>query len=171
MTTSKPAAFNVAVTGVIPPTVGRARIREAFPAMPGVTPLAGLAKALTQTYVLAPLAWLLLAPFFALKFAPFVCRRYSLTNQSLSIRRGWKPAIVQEVLLADIDDVVLVGEVDTFYLSGNLEVKSGGKTLMTLAAVPEPEGFRQAVLNTVRAWVPGKAVASAGTFVPASFKG
>jgi hypothetical protein len=36
---------------------------------------------------------------------------------------------------------------------------------LKLAGVPEPEGFRHAVVNAVKAWVPGKAT---GPFIPAS---
>ena len=63
-------------------------------------------------------------------------------------------------------DVRLVpGSIDPFYFSGTLEVLSGGAVKMTLAGVPEPEGFRVAVVNAVKAWVPSKAT---GPFIPAS---
>jgi hypothetical protein len=82
------------------------------------------------------------------------------------IRKGWKPAPVEEMALADIDDVRLdAAGVDRFYLSGNLEVLSRGQVRMRLVGVPEPEGFRQAILNATAAWVPGKATAP---FQPAS---
>jgi hypothetical protein len=65
---------------------------------------------------------------------------------------------VQEVALEQIDDVRLVeGSGDQFYFSATLEVISGGQVKMILPGVPEPEGFRHAVLNAVKAWVPGKA--------------
>ena len=38
-----------------------------------------------------------------------------------------------------------------------LEVIARGQVVMKLPGVPEPEGFRQAVLNSVKAWVPEKA--------------
>ena len=56
-------------------------------------------------------------------------------------------------------------QVEVVYLSGTLEVLSKGQVALTLPGVPEPEGFRHAVVNAVKAWVPGKAT---GPFQPAS---
>jgi len=44
-------------------------------------------------------------------------------------------------------------------------VLSQGKPVLTLRGVGGPEAFRHAVLDAVRAWVPGKAK---GVFLPAS---
>jgi hypothetical protein len=150
-----------AVTGVIPPTVGEGLIREAWPTVLGISAgVARLAKALMRSYVLAPLGFLVLAPLFARKFAPFICKRYTLTNRRLMIQRGLKPAPApaQQVPLEDIDEVRIdPASVDPFYLSGTLQIVSKGQVVLTLPGVPEPEGFRQAILNAVKAWVPGKA--------------
>jgi len=166
---SKPSANRVtqAVAGVIPPQVAEGRIREVFPTVLGVMPAAAtLAKRLMRSGILLPVGWLILAPVFALKFAPFVSKRYTLTNRRLAIRKGWKRTVVQEVALADIDDVRFdAAQVDAFYLSGPLEVVSKGQVVMTLPGVPEPEGFRHAIINAVKAWVPGKAT---GPWQPAS---
>ena len=161
MTSAPPqnTAPRQAITGVVPPSLGEARIREAFPAFPGVAAApAGLAKMLVRSVVLAPLGWLIQAPLFALKFAPFLSKRYTLTNRRLMVRRGWKPQMAQEVPLTEIDDVRIgPGGVDPFYLCGELEVLARGQVVLRLAGVPEPEGFRQAVVNAVKAWVPEKA--------------
>jgi hypothetical protein len=153
-----PPLFHQAVTGVTPPTMGEAPIRECWPSMPGIQPaLARLARTCIRTVFLAPLGWLALAPLFALKFAPVICRRYTLTNRRLMIQKGWKPTPFQEVALADVEDVRIVDDTyDEFYLSADLEVVAGGKVALTLPAVPEPEGFRHAVVNAIRAWAPGK---------------
>jgi hypothetical protein len=160
-------ATRQAVTGVIPPQLAEARIREAWPSVTAHgAGVPRLARSLMRTVVLAPLGWALLAPLFALRLAPFVCKRYTLTNRRLMVQRGLKPAPSQEVALAEIDDVRLVeGSRDDFYRSATLEVVSKGRVVLTLPGVPEPEGFRHAVLNAVAAWVPGR---SAGAFVPAS---
>src|SRR4051794_38073349 len=123
-----------AIAGVMPPSLGEARIREAFPGLLGVAAApAAIAKRLTQTYVLAPLAWLIQGPLFALKFAPMVCRRYTLTNKRLMIQKGWKPAPVQEVPLGEIEDVRIgPGGVDAFYLCGELEVVARGQVVLRL---------------------------------------
>lgn len=157
-----------AVAGLMPPQSGEALIREAWPALYALAPgVVGLAKRLIYTVILAPVGWLLLAPLFMLRFAPFICRRYAVTNRRVMIQRGIKPKASQEIALAEIDDVrVVPGSVDSFYFTGDLEIVSRGEVKMKLAGVPEPEGFRWAILNAMAAWVPGKAnVLSA--FVPA----
>jgi hypothetical protein len=156
-----------AVTGVVPPEIGEAMIREVRPTvLAGGAAIPGLAHTLIRTIVLAPLGWLLLAPLFAKKLLPFVCTRYTLTNRRLMIQRGLKPSPAHVVELREIDDVRVVDSTrDTFYLSATLEVLSGGKVVLTLPGVPEPEGFRRAIRSAVSAWVPGK---PAAPFVPAS---
>jgi hypothetical protein len=134
-------------------------IREVRPTLLGVqAAAAALASRLVRTVFLAPLGWLIQGPLFALKFGPFTAKRYTLTNRRLMVRHGLKALPKEQVALADIDDVALdASKVDSYYLSGDLEVISGGKVVLRLPAVPEPAGFRHAVLNAVKAWVPGKA--------------
>ena len=162
-----PAGMTPAVTGLIPPSLREGLIREAFPTVVGLSAGAAmLAKKLMQSLVLAPLGFLVLAPIFALKFAPFLCKRYTLTNRRLMIQRGIKPSSVQEIALIDIDEVRSNdAAVDPFYVSGTLEIVSNGQVVMTLPGVPEPEGFRHAILDSVKAWVPSKAT---GPFQSAS---
>ncbi len=161
------AAPRQAVTGVMPPQLGEALIREAWPTvLEASSGLAGLARTLIKTVVLAPLGWLLLLPLFGKRLLPGLSKRYTLTNRRLMVQRGLRPTPAQEVALADIDEVRLVPDsFDPFYLSGTLEVLSKGQVALTLPGVPEPEGFRHAVVNAVKAWVPGKAT---GPFQPAS---
>src|SRR5262245_29289990 len=94
-----------AVTGVVPPQQGEARIREAFPSVARASALASLGKALTRTIILAPLAWLLMAAAYFGKLLPLVMTRYTLTNRRLMIRKGWSGTPAKEVALADIDEV------------------------------------------------------------------
>ena len=162
-----PAAPRQAVAGLMPPQLAEALIREAWPSVFTQPGLAGLAQKLMKTIVLAPLGWLLLAPSFLKLLIPFTPKpRYTLTNRRLMIQHGLKPRPAREVALADIDDVRLVPDsYNPFYHAGDLEVLSKGQVVLKLPGVPEPEGFRQAVVNAVKAWVPGKA---SGPFQPAS---
>jgi hypothetical protein len=161
-----PAVPRQAVAGLMPPQLAEALIREAWPSVFTQPGLAGLAQKLMKTIVLAPLGWLLLAPLFGKRLMPFRATRYTLTNRRLMIQHGLKPRPAQEVALADIDDVRLVPDsYNPFYHAGDLEVLSKGQVVLKLPGVPEPEGFRQAVVNAVKAWVPGKA---SGPFQPAS---
>src|SRR6516162_8516541 len=84
-----------AVAGLTPPQLAEAMIREAWPSVRGVQAgLAGLAARLIKSLFLAPLGWLVNGLLFGKKFAPYICKRYTLTNRRLMIRAGWKPAPV-----------------------------------------------------------------------------
>src|ERR1043166_6073883 len=145
------------VTGVIPPSLAEARIREAYPSVASQPMLAGLGLMLTKTYVLAPLAWLLMSGFYFGKILPVMMRRYTLTNQRLMIRKGWSGKPAAEIPLADIDDVRVVTDANSdFFRAGTLEIVHGGQAAMTLPGVPEPDSYRIAILNARNAWVPGK---------------
>ncbi len=155
-----------AVTGLTPPQLGEAVVREVWPKVTSVPPLSILSQLLYRTVILAPFAWLPLALFVGMRVAAFVVgigtfgavslpwgRRYTLTNRRLMVRNGPRPKPVQEVSLAEIDDVrLLEGSYSSFFLSGSLEVLNQGKIILTLPAVPEPESFRRAVLNARTAW-------------------
>ena len=169
------------ITGVVPPQAGEAMIRELWPSVAAHPAVAGLGKNLTQiagkiarTVVLFPVglaiaavAWVIMAPTYFGKLLPFVAKRYTLTNRRLMIRRGLKPKPSKEVALADIDDIRIVKDANSdFFMSGTVEVISKGQVVLKLPGVPGPEAFRHAILNAVKAWVPGKA--ADGSFIPAS---
>jgi hypothetical protein len=167
---SQPAPPRQAVAGLTPPQTGEAVIREAWPSVVDASPAAAnLGKTLIRSVFLAPLGWLLLAPLYFKKILPFLARRYTVTNRRVMIQRGLKPAPTHEVALADVEDVrIAEGSFDDFYKSGTLEVLTkGGQVALTLPGVPEPEGFRRAILNACAAWVPGKGKI-VGAFIPAS---
>ncbi len=157
-----------AVAGLMPPQLGEARIREAWPSLLGVQAgVASLGSKLIRSIFLAPLGWFVNALLFGKKFMPFACKRYTLTNRRLMIQHGWKPAPVKEVALKDIDDVRLdAASYDAFYRSGDLDVLSAGNVALKLVGVPEPDSFRHAVLNAVKAW--GGPDKLKGPFLPAS---
>src|ERR1700722_12508824 len=111
-----PQAVAQAVTGVVPPELGEAKIREAWPSVASHPAVASLGRRLTGTIVLAPLAWLLMSVVYFGKLLPVIGRRYTLTNRRLMIRNGWKAFPSKEVALAAIDEVrmVLDGNSDFF---------------------------------------------------------
>ncbi len=156
-----------AVTGLVPPELGETTIRVVWPSVAATPAVAGLGHALMRTIILAPLAWLLLAPFYFKKILPGLACRYTLTNRRLMIQKGWKRTPAKEVALADIDEVRLQsGSSDGFYRTANLEIVSKGHVVMTLPAVPNAESFRHAIVNAYKAWIPAKA--DTGHFLPAS---
>jgi Bacterial PH domain len=161
-----PPARMQAVTGVVPPDVSEARIREAWPSVAAFPALASLGRALTATIVLAPLAWLLMASVYFGKLLPFLACRYTVTNRRVMIRRGWAAKPRQEIALADIDEVrVLTDANSDFFRAGTIEILAKGQVALKLHGVPSPESFRHAILNARNAWVPGKAK---GPWQPAS---
>ncbi len=146
-----------AVTGVIPPQQDEAIIRERWPSIARFPAVATLGRVLTGTIILAPLAWLLMAPFFFSKVLPFFARRYTLTNRRLMVRAGWARKPIREVPLADIDEIRIQTDANSdFFRSGTMEILSGGKVVLTLPGVQEPDSFRHSILNACAAWVPGK---------------
>ena len=157
-----------AVAGLMPPQLSEAMIREVWPSVRAVSSgVAGLSAKLMRSVLLAPLGWMFNALLFGRKFAPLLCQRYTLTNRRLMVQRGWKPAPTQEVALTNIDDVRLLADsYDAFYRSGDLQILTGGKEVLKLVAVPEPESFRQGILNAVKSW--GGPDKLKGPFVPAS---
>jgi uncharacterized membrane protein YdbT with pleckstrin-like domain len=146
-----------AVTGVVPPQSGEAKIREAWPSVASAPAIAGLGLMLTRTIILAPLAWVIMAAVYFGKLSPFIAKRYTLTNRRLMIRRGWKGTPQQEVPLEKIDDVRVVHDMNSsFFRAGTLEVLHDGQVALRLPGVPEAEAFKIAILNARNAWVPGK---------------
>jgi hypothetical protein len=153
------------VTGLTPPQVGEALIREVWPSVAAWPTVAGLGRVLTRTIIAAPLAWLLMGGFYFLKILPFVAKRYTLTNRRLMIRRGLRPQPSHEVSLTEIDDVHIRRDANSeFFRAGDLEIISQGKIILVLVGVPEPDSFRNSIINAYKAWVPEKAN---GPFVPA----
>lgn len=139
------------VAGVIPPEQDEALVREAWPSVVVFGPIATLGKLMMRSIVLAPLAWMLLLPFYFKKVLPFLATRYTITNRRVMRQRGLRPKPVAEVALADIDDVRVTDE-DPFYRAGTVEVISKGEVKLRLRGVPGPHAFRHAILNACTAW-------------------
>ncbi len=159
-----------AIAGLTPPQQAEGMVREVWPSVTAHPTPAMLGQKLISSVALAPLGWLLLAPFYFLKIMPYLSTRYTLTNRRLMIRRGLKPQPVQEVALADIDDVrITTDSHNVFYKSGTLEIVSKDRVVLTLLGVPESDSFRHTILNTVAAYVPGK-TKEFGPFLAASAK-
>ncbi len=159
------------VTGLMPPQLGEAVIREVRPGVMDASPaLARLAEGMMRSIILAPVGWLLLGPLFLRKLVPYFPKRYTLTNRELKIQRGLKPHPVQTIPLSEIDEVRFdPNSFNSFYRTGTLEIVSRGEVRMRLEGVPAPEAFRLAIINACGAWVPGKSK-TFQPFIPASTK-
>jgi hypothetical protein len=148
-----------AVTGLVPPQLGEAMIRDVWPSVIGYwAAAADLAARLSDTIVLRPVAWIfLLGPLFLVKIFPFAAKRYILTNRRLMLARFGRRNPYREITLEEIQDVRTVpGSYHPYYRAATLEVFSKGQVAFHLYGVPEPESFRLAILNACQAWAPTK---------------
>jgi len=151
-----------AVAGVTAPQHAEALIRDAWPGVASAPAAAALAKRCYQSAILAPIGWLILAPFLLKRITGFLpgfgglATRYRLTNRRLAVCRGSQATPVQEVPLDRIKDVKLTADdVSDYYFSGTLTVLGdNGQTLLTLPGVREAESFRYAILQAAAAWGP-----------------
>jgi hypothetical protein len=151
-----------AVTGVTPPQVGEAIIRDVWQGVTAYQGPTSLARACYRSIIFAPVGWLVLAPFYFKKLLAIVpglsglAVRYRLTNRRLMVCTGLKPVPEKEVPLDRIKDVKLVTDDNSdFFFSGALEViDESGQTVLSLTGVPEPESVRQAILQAAAAWGP-----------------
>jgi hypothetical protein len=157
-----------AVTGLTPPQLDEAKIRDAWPSVAAYPRLAALGRFLMRrTIILAPLAWLILALPYFLKVVPGLARRYTLTNRRLMLQRGMRPQPAEQVPLDQIEAIHVREDANSaFFRAATLEIVSGGQVIMRLPGVPNPEAFRHAILNACQAWAPGKIVTD--KFIPAS---
>ncbi len=158
-----------AITGLIPPQLDEALIRQVWPSVAASSGIASLGQLLTKTIILAPLGWIIMALPYFLKVLPGMARRYTLTNRRVMIQRGIKPTPVDQVALSEIDDVrIREGSFNPFFRAATLEIFSKGNMALTLPGVPEPESFRQSIINACKAWVPGQSFGE--VFISASEK-
>ena len=149
------------ISGVVPPQQ-EAMIREVWATITANQAAATTARKLIQTVFLAPIGWLLIAPLWGLRllgFLPglsFLTVKYTLTNRRLMIRHGMKPKPANEIPLDQIGEIRIVTDANSaFYVTGNLEVlRKDGAVTFTMKGVPEPESFRQAILQARDAWGP-----------------
>jgi hypothetical protein len=149
------------ISGVASPQQ-EAMIREVWATIAANAAAATAARKLIRSVVFAPIGWLLIAPLFGMRllgFLPglsFLTVKYTLTNRRLMIRRGMKPKPANEIPLDQIADVRIVTDANSaFYVTGNLEVlRKDWAVVFTMTGVPEPESFRQSILQARDAWGP-----------------
>jgi hypothetical protein len=85
---------------------------------------------------------------------PFVCRRYTLTNRRIIIRKGLSAGDGKWISLDDFDAIdidVLPGQ--AWLHAGDLVFKRGENVVLRLAGVSRPEAFRRVCLTSQAALV------------------
>jgi hypothetical protein len=104
-------------------------------------------------FLIAFVAYMLLAPLYFSKVLPFLMTKYVLTNRRVMITKGWSQTPTGEVALENIEAVrVVPGSEQSFYLAADLEIISEGKVALTLHGTPEPEHFKINIENAFLAW-------------------
>lgn len=151
-----------AVAGVTSPKMGEALVRDAWPGIASVPAAAGLAKRCYQSLFLAPVGWLVTAPFLLKRLTGAVpglsglVVRYRLTNKRLMRCKGFNPEPVEQVSLDKIKDVRFsTDETADYFSGGDLEIiGDNGQVLMKLIGIREAESFGHAIRQTATAWGP-----------------
>jgi len=91
---------------------------------------------------------------FFWQLMPYVCRRYTLTNRRIIIRRGLQPLDEKWVDLEGFDSIELVVLPGQEWLhAGELIFKRGGSEVLHLSGVSRPVVFRQVCLTTQKAYM------------------
>ena len=91
---------------------------------------------------------------FGWQLMPCVCRRYTLTNRRIIVRKGLMPADEQWIGLDEFDAIgveVLPGQ--EWLYAGDLVFQRAGIEALRLAGVSRPEVFRQVCLTAQKALV------------------
>ncbi len=94
-----------------------------------------------------------LAVFFW-QLMPYICRRYTLTNRRIIIRRGWQPLDEKWVDLDGFEAIairVLPGQ--AWLHAGELIFKCGEAEVLRLSGVSRPEVFRKVCLTAQEAFL------------------
>jgi hypothetical protein len=94
-----------------------------------------------------------LAVFFW-QLMPYICRRYTLTNRRIIIRRGLQPLDEKWIDLDGFDSIevkILPGQ--EWLHAGELSFKRGESEVLHLSGVSRPEVFRQVCLDAQKAFL------------------
>jgi hypothetical protein len=91
---------------------------------------------------------------FGWQLMPFVCRRYTLTNRRIIIRKGLRTVDGPWISLDEFDSIrieVLPGQ--EWLHAGDLIFQRGDSEVLRLSGVPRPETFRHVCLTARTALV------------------
>lgn len=109
---------------------------------------AGIGKFFTVGKLMALATIPVSVGLFFWRLAPWVARRYVLTDRRVVIRNGLGGVEAEAIALKDFDSIaveILIGQ--EFLRAGDLVFQSSGKEVFRLAGVQHPQGFRQACLR------------------------
>lgn len=147
-----------AVAGVWPVEYGEAHIIQTFPSISA----SGVGRMLGMAYGLPfPIGFLIHLATLPIPIGLAVVmflfsgfRRYEVTSLRVRVRRGAGDRPGPEVKLDELDEVRVAPQPgQAFYRAANLELVSHGQVALVLPGVPNPETFRQNILEARTALV------------------
>lgn len=141
-----PSELSEVTCKVVWPTIGALRAGRIVGELAAV-PI-GWGKFFTLGKLLAVAAIPLSLAVYAWQLMPFVCRRYTLTNRRIIIRKGLSAVDGRWISLNDFDSIgieVLPGQ--AWLHAGDLIFRHGEVEVLRLAGVSRPETFRQVCLT------------------------
>jgi hypothetical protein len=152
------------IAGVAPPELGEVVSMTTWPtigALPAgryVGRLADNRLGFGEFFTLGKLLALATIPIsvaaFGWQLMPYVCRRYTLTNRRIIIRRGLMPADERWINLEEFDSIdieILPGQ--SWLHAGDIVFKRSGSEVLRLTGVSRPEVYRQMCLRAQKAMV------------------
>lgn len=151
-----------AIAGVSPAELQETTIMTVWPSIAAIPPgrllgqwygiRAGFGNVLTVGNLIALLTIPIALVLFFGGLAPFVCRRYRLTNRRLVVEKGLSAQPERWVSLDQFDSIeVLVLPGQEWYPAGELIFRKGAIETFRLSGVPRPETFKQVCLKAQRA--------------------
>lgn len=147
-----------AIAGVAPPALREVTMMTVWPtiaAEPAGRALgrlygiqAGIGNVLTVGNLIALATIPIALGLFFFGLAPFVCRRYRLTNRRLIVEKGFRALPERSIALDEFDAIdveVLPGQ--EWYPAGELVFRKGSVQTFRLSGVSRPETFRRTCLK------------------------
>lgn len=147
-----PSELSEVTCKVIWPTIGATWVGRLAGRLGGVR--IGWGEFFTLGKPLAVASIPLAVAAFAWQLMPFVCRRYTLTNRRIMIRKGLSAVGGPWIKLDEFDSIqieVLPGQ--QWLNAGELVFRHGDREILRLSGVSRPEIFRQVCLTAQTALV------------------
>jgi hypothetical protein len=152
------------IAGVAPPELGEVVCMTTWPTIGALAAgrlvgrLSDIRWGFGEFFTLGKLMALATIPIsvtaFGWQLMPYVCRRYTLTNRRIVIRRGLLPTDEHWIGLDEFDAIaveVLPGQ--GWLHAGDIVFKRSGNEVFRLAGVSRPEVYRQMCLTAQKAMV------------------
>jgi hypothetical protein len=167
------------IAGVAPPQLSEVTIATVWPSIAATSLGQWLGRRYAIDRGLPWLPWLtagklialasipVVLPLFFWMLRPHASRRYRITNRRILIERGVRGLLERAVDLGGFDRVDIdVRPGQAWYPAGDLVLIEGDREVLRLAGVSRPEGFRQTILKSARAYSPAAGPVAAPAATP-----